>query len=336
MAKKINYIICILSFILLLMYMILKEGINNIMINFQNLNYIYVLFAILSMFIYIVLESGILNICIKNIGKKIKYKSCFKISVIGQMFNQITPFASGGQPIQAYYMTKENIKIGDATAILLIKFIIYQITLTVFTGIIVFLKINYFKSKINNFVILILIGFLVNFFVLIFLILTGTCKNTLKKLSKNIILFLEKIKLCKNSDKKISNINLEIDKFNLTFKKIKTKKKMLIKSILLTILQLIFYFALPYFIMKGISPTTNIDIILVICASAFVHLVTAFIPTPGSTFGAEGTFYIIFSTFFSNEKIIFAIFLWRICTFYLPIILGIICMTFNSKKLSSV
>ena len=138
MAKKINYIICILSFILLLMYMILKEGINNIIINFQNLNYTYILFAILSMFIYILLESGILNICIKNIGEKIKYKSSLKISVIGQMFNQITPFASGVQPIQAYYMTKENIKIGDATAILLIKFIIYQITLTVFTGIIVF------------------------------------------------------------------------------------------------------------------------------------------------------------------------------------------------------
>ena len=57
-------------------------------------------------------------------------------------------------------------------------------------------------------------------------------------------------------------------------------------------------------------------------AQSFVNMVSAFIPLPGASGGAEGSFYLFFGTFFGN-LIMPALFIWRIGTYYLNIVGGI-------------
>ena len=62
------------------------------------------------MVLYWVMDATILNYTISYIhGQKNFWKS-FKVAVIGQYYNAITPFASGGgQPAQVYYMAKMGV-----------------------------------------------------------------------------------------------------------------------------------------------------------------------------------------------------------------------------------
>jgi uncharacterized membrane protein YbhN (UPF0104 family) len=51
-----------------------------------------------------------------------------------------------------------------------------------------------------------------------------------------------------------------------------------------------------------------------------------FTPTPGAGLGAEGGFYILFSSVFQKGSIGMSILFWRMYTFYLPIIIGALFM----------
>ena len=49
-------------------------------------------------------ESIIIWYMMRSYGIKLKKRTCFLFSTVGIFFSCITPTASGGQPMQAYYM----------------------------------------------------------------------------------------------------------------------------------------------------------------------------------------------------------------------------------------
>ena len=63
------------------------------------------------------------------------------------------------------------------------------------------------------------------------------------------------------------------------------------------------------------------SITTMVAAQVFVTMVSAFVPLPGASGGAEGSFYIFFGMFFKSA-IIPAILLWRIITYYANILVG--------------
>lgn len=61
----------------------------------------------------------------------VKKRTCFLFSSVGFFFSCITPSASGGQPMQLYYMKKEKISLPVSTVILMIVTITYKAVLVV-------------------------------------------------------------------------------------------------------------------------------------------------------------------------------------------------------------
>lgn len=61
-----------------------------------------------------------------------------------------------------------------------------------------------------------------------------------------------------------------------------------------------------------------------IAANSFVMMLTAFIPLPGASGGAEGGFYMFFQLFFQEQNILTGILIWRIVTFYSCLVFGAI------------
>lgn len=59
----------------------------------------------------------------------VKKRTCFLFSSVGFFFSCITPSASGGQPMQLYYMKKEKISLPVSTVILMIVTITYKAVL---------------------------------------------------------------------------------------------------------------------------------------------------------------------------------------------------------------
>ena len=65
-------------------------------------------------------------------------RNCVKYSFVGFFFSCITPSATGGQPMQLYYMNRDKVDISVGTVILMIVTILYKFVL-VFLGALIFL-----------------------------------------------------------------------------------------------------------------------------------------------------------------------------------------------------
>ena len=76
-------------------------------------------------------ESIIIWYMMRSSGIQLKKRTCFLFSSVGFFFSCITPSASGGQPMQIYYMKKEKISIPVSTVILMIVTITYKLVLVV-------------------------------------------------------------------------------------------------------------------------------------------------------------------------------------------------------------
>lgn len=327
----INISVIALIFVAMTVYIFMVDGFENIVYVLKTVNIKWASIGLLLIIAYWLLESFNLFIIEKKVYKKQSFFDSVKVSMIGQLFNSITPFSSGGQPMQAVAMKCEGKSVSKSASILLVKFIVYQATLVIFTlGVIIF-EYSYFKNMVSGFVRLALIGFLVNLAVIIVLILIGAKKQIVINFLSLIYKILSKFKMLKNTEEKIEKLKGSVDSFHKEFKMIKTEKIMVLKLIMLTFIQLVIFFSITYAVYKMFGQS-GVSIIKIISAQAFLSLVMAFVPVPGAGIAAEGGFYLLFNTFFSKENINMAILFWRLYTFYLPIIVGGIFMIKMNKK----
>ena len=99
----------------------------------------YLLLSLVCVVFFILGESVIIFYMMKTLGASVKMTHCALYSFVGFFFSCITPSASGGQPMQIYYMKKEKISIPVSTVILMIVTITYkQVLVVIGIGIAIF------------------------------------------------------------------------------------------------------------------------------------------------------------------------------------------------------
>ncbi len=127
--KILNFIFIIAVFTGLAIYMIYIDGMDNIIELLHSVDYKWVLAGVGCLLVHWLCDSLNLYIPIKRMYPTQTFKNSFKVAMIGQLFNNITPFATGGQPMQAYELTKTGKKVSDSLSAMIIKFIVTQIAL---------------------------------------------------------------------------------------------------------------------------------------------------------------------------------------------------------------
>lgn len=309
-----------ITMIILFVIVFTTEDINNIADVIMKVNPIWLIAAIGCMVLYWALEAIILYIITLNAGVKCRFKDILDISMIGQLFNCITPFASGGQPMQAYYMTQKDMPLSTATASLMGKFIVYQITLIIYSTVLMVARFSYFTSNVSGFTYLTLVGYLVNFAVMgFFFAVIYFNKPTIKVIQWGTKV-ASKMKLVKHPEKMYNKIDKGVTDFSIGFFSLMKDKRLILRSFLLSVLQLTFYMIIPFFIALAFG-LSGMDVLTLLAAQSFVMCISSFMPLPGGSGAAEGSFYIFFSLFFGAGTGV-AMLLWRFITYYLMIIMG--------------
>ncbi len=129
-----------------------------------------------------VVESYVVRMFVEHDGERLSFKSAFRVPLVEQLFNNITPFASGGQPAQLVALMQAGVEGGRASSVLLMKFIVYQFMVLinfVFTLIVGF---NQVASRFGALSLLIVFGFVIHVTVIIGLLLVMYYYRFTKKL----------------------------------------------------------------------------------------------------------------------------------------------------------
>ena len=78
--------------------------------------------ALLSQALNIAIDAYMTYILVKSSVPSFKFHNALKTSMVGQFFSAVTPFATGGQPMQVYCMSKYGVEPGKGVSALTQKF----------------------------------------------------------------------------------------------------------------------------------------------------------------------------------------------------------------------
>jgi len=331
--KSILNIIILIIITIVVLYCSLKDDFNNIVDKIVNVNLGYFLIAILMIIIYWGLRSYALYVITKKMDNNNKYRNSFQLTLRTQFFNAVTPFATGGQPYQVYYLTQQGLSISKSTNVIIQNFIVYQIAL-VFLGILaVFYNFCFdLFPKIDLLQKLVMLGFIANTLVIIVLFVVSFTKKLNKKLINFGIKFLTKLRLVKDKEKKLQEWDNYINRFHEGAKILLANKWDFIKTILCNIFALCCLYAIPVFLLYSMGDFNSFNPIVAIVTSAYVMLIGSFVPIPGASGGLEYGFLAFYGNFIGGSTLKAIMLLWRFITYYLGLIIGSIALNIKRVK----
>ena len=328
--KKNTIIIVVVTIIVL--FVVLRKDFNTIINDLQTMDLKYILIAILLYILYLVLHSYVVYLTV-NKKEKFSFLESIKHNVIVQFFNGITPFSTGGQPMEIYMLREHDISLSRATNYILQNFIFYQIALVLFGAVAVFANFTFkLFPKVNLLRDLVALGFLINTLVAVILLFISFSKSITKSFIHYMINILYKINLVKNKDKQVEVWDKRIDEFHECARELKRRKSLFVVGVLLNFLGLLCLYSIPLFILYALHDFHSMDLISTASSSAYVMIVGSFVPIPGASGGIEYGFTQFFGNFLPKTKVNTVLLVWRFITYYLGMIIGAILFNLDKPK----
>ncbi|MBS5369919.1 MAG: flippase-like domain-containing protein [Coprobacillus cateniformis] len=263
--------------------------------------------------------------------KDYSFKQSFINAISGTFFNGITPFASGGQFAQVYIFNKQGIPQTNSASILLMCFICYQSVLVLYTGIVLLFKYQYFVEDQPAVFSLAILGFLINFVVILGLFGGAKSKKLQNFLTHNVLRFLSKIHIVKDYESTCVKIEQYLADFREQLNFLQRNKPVLVKSCLCNFMKLTIIYSMPFFAAKALNLNVSWNQFfdfLGLCS--FIYLINAFLPIPGASGGSEGVYVLLFS-FLGTVGTSSSLFLWRFMSYYMGLIIGGLVFSMNKE-----
>ena len=331
MKKKLN-ILLLIAITGLVLYFSLKDNFNATINQILSMNVWYLLISFVLLFTFWIFRAYPMYSFCKKISPDFKFKSAFYLVLRTQFFNAVTPFATGGQPYQIYFLKQCGIDYANSTSVVLENFIVYQIALVVL-GLIALLSNNIFHifSKVYLLQKLIALGFLMNTLVIVIMFMVAFCPKINKKLISLSINLLTKLHIVKNKEEKLKKWDLNISRFHKGAKILLKDKKMFVLNIVYNFLALSCLYLIPFFVLLAMGEYKFLPGVAIV-TSAYIMIIGSFVPIPGGTGGLEYGFVKFYGNFCSGATLSAMMLVWRFITYYFGMIVGAIALNIKKVK----
>ena len=271
-------------------------------------------------------------IIMKTTTGKYNFRSSLKVGLLGKFYDNVTPFAVGGQPMQIYYLHKKGFSGGVSSAVILIKYFAQMFCYTLVS--LLFMACNTGVLDRIDYTLRIVItvgawvGLVVNMFLPLMIILFAVLPKFARKLASLVVGLGAKVKIVKDKDATMAKAEKVVSDFRAGFKIMSRKPLKLIGLVFFCLLEVLLTFSLPYFVMRGYSALplegelSGFSLYLTVVAlNVYCTQAVAIVPTPGSSgvidAALAGAYIAIAVTSLS-----WALFTWRFAIYYIYLIIG--------------
>ncbi len=287
--------------------------------------------------LYIFAQTIMFRALIKSSTGKSNWKLAYNVGVTGKYYDNVTPFAVGGQPMQIFELAKSGISPGTATSLPLIKMIINSIVSTILALIFFVFGLpkiaptnSFFALLFVVFEILGVIGLIITFFGNLFMIILSTGSLFTRSLIAWLVKVGYKLKIVKNYRATLKKSLDQVTEYKTSGKYLLKNKKVLFKMILYSCLETLSYAGISFFvIMAFLDPAyltnnnVSVGFILFNCIVKYYicSMAGSYIPLPGATGLMEIAFIALYGEFV-GDAIVWALLTWRILSYYLILVHG--------------
>lgn len=254
---------------------------------------------------------------------RIDWMAAVRISLSWDFASAVTPSTIGGAPVATYAMSREGIKLGKSTGIILYGVLLDQFWYAIAVPILLIAGVymEVIPSEIG-FVGAASMGLI--YFGLIaygFILTYGLMVNPLQ--IKRIGLWIFRLPFLRKYRETVRDEAEHLIEYSYELRE-KTSK-FIAKAFFLSTMAWLCRIALPPIVVLSLLPAQEV---LLVLRSLAMNLAFLVIPTPGGSGGVEGLFALFLGPLITRTAFIgLAVFIWRVITYYISIGLGIMAVT---------
>jgi hypothetical protein len=301
----------------------------------------FLLLAVAVMIAYYLCRAATYAVMMRSFTGKMRLGLCMSVTVVGNFYDNVTPLGTGGQPFQIHRLQNTGLPKGAAIAMPIMEYVISRfVFVAISIAAIILNAAQAFGDNIpinTAIYVAAAIGIVANFAFPLLLIISLISKRACRKVTRWAVITAKFFRLTKDPGRLYKKILTNLNA-NIGCIKILAKKKQLLLCIALSIGATLAFASVGYFVIKAFGFWTVLGlgwieiVVLVILIKNSVTL----IPTPGNSGAADLSFYWVFSSalLFSTGVASGAVatLIWRIISYYLPVLIGFIHVVSIRKR----
>ena len=246
---------------------------------FSRADWRFVGLGVACMAVYLICEAESIRTLMGAFQTKVPFLRSAGYSFADFYFSAITPSATGGQPMQLYYMTRDGFGFAQSSFSLLTLVIV---------------KYPYVQSQGRLIKWLLLVGIAVNGICSLGILLVILKRALVERIAMIGITIAVKLRIIKDRKKMERKAEHLIDEYSRGGECFRKYPLVFVKVVILTALRLTALFMIPYFacLALGIGDLGPFEFLAV---QAILSLAVTAVPLPGSVGASEGSFMLLYS-----------------------------------------
>lgn len=282
----------------------------------------YAAAAFLMAVLFVAAEGCMIWYLLRGIGERTKLLRCISYSFIGFFFSGLTPSATGGQPMQLYYMKRDGNTLSASSVVLMTVAVVYKMVLVLIgAGVLVFWRTP-LRGYLGKYYGLYFLGLFLNTALVVLLLMVMFSPGVIRALLCGAENVLVRLKVWKKSDTRQNKLNHFLAGYQETVRFLQSHKKMISVILAGTFLQRFTVFVLTYVVYcgLGLKGTAMLDIVFV---QASVYIAVDMLPVPGAQGITEAMYGSVFRGIFPGQYLAASMCITRGISFYAVMVIGL-------------
>lgn len=300
------------------------EDLHSVMTAMRQMSVGGLLISVLIALFFVGAEGVMIWYLLRGIGGTSSLSSCICCSFIGFFFSGITPSATGGQPMQLYYLKKDGNSWSLSSVVLMTVALMYKLVIVLFgIGILIFWHEPLKGYLGRGYYQLFLLGLALNTMLVAGLLMVMFTPGVIRLMIDKLEWLAVKLHIIKKAGSKNARLDHFMNSYQGALVFLREHKSKMAVVFLATVLQRAAVFSLTYVVYRGMG-NSGVRLTTVMWLQASVYLAVDMLPVPGAQGITEAMYRRAFSRIFAGQGLTASMCISRGVSFYLMIVVGLI------------
>ena len=262
-------------------------------------------------------------LCPKKQGFSLGIFKVLAITLIGFFYSNITPGASGGQPMQVNSLRKAGVPVGNGTTAVTVRLISNQFMVSVLSLLFLIFNRAFVYRQLSGAIWFVRIGWIINFAVVPLVLLAAFRRTLVRRLASGLIGLLARLRIIRDREAAMQKTAEVLNTYHTAFHDLFRSPAQLILQCLCSALSMLALTGSIVFVYYafGLSGTPWYHLLTL---GLLLFVSASYTPLPGASGAQEGGFMYYFNGVFPGGTKGLALLIWRFFTYYLFLFVGIV------------
>lgn len=329
MKKLLSFVFLLFTLGIVLYIGLSGNDLSELVNALQTLSPVYLLLCLLSWMLYVLTDALAVHHFLRRQGYKIKLRQSLHAAMTGIYYCNVTPGATGGQPMEMYCLSQYKVPIGISGSAMAIKFIVFQLILLVTGGVLWAANAAFVAEHTQGTLWFVLLGYGVNFFSIGMVVLMAISQKAVRWVISLCIRIGVRLRVCKNPEASRSKWENHCQSFLESVQLVIRHPKDVLIQCLIALGQLLslMLVIIALYHAFGLSGVSTLELVTM---GVLLYIGASYTPLPGASGAQEGGFAVLFKGIFPDAKLFVALLIWRFSTYYLSVLVGAVMTTVES------